>query len=550
MKFSSIDQWVRACLLTSVAGLAIAGATQAQVQIDVSQVPVTNKASALPKGWNKNAAFMEIFVRSYQDSNGDGIGDFKGLTSRLDYLKELGITGIWLMPIGPSQDHDHGYAQNDYRAIDPDYGTMADFDEFLAEAHKRGIGVIIDYVINHSGSGNAIFLDAAKSKSSAYRDWYIFADENPGWYDEKMRGVSGAYWTDPWKPAGKAMPGGEGLYYGVFDTTMPDWNLRNPKVVAYIKDSMRFWLNKGVDGFRLDAVTMLLEDGKASYFNNSGNPALVMELRKAMDEYDNRYLICEASEGRELYLDACSAFAYGVQQHLISGIKKGIIAPEVITLLQDPKRDLAPLALQSHDSYVGDRLVNQFGVNGEANYRVAAAISILVSSTPFGYYGEEIGMSNGGVHNDPGLRSPMSWTADSTTAGFTTGKPYRDVAINVVGTNAAAQVDDPNSLLAWYASLYKVRQAHPVIATGDFKLQSSAGDPYLAFSRTDKEETAVVVANVSDQPQTVTLNAGKSAFQYALGGTGVVTSDGGKVSVTVAPKATVVLTSAGNPPRK
>lgn len=542
MNFLSIGKRVRACLMASVAGFAMAASAHAA--IDVSPVPVINKTSALPKGWNKTAAFTEIFVRSYQDSDGDGIGDFKGLTSRLDYLQKMGITGIWLMPIGPSQDHDHGYAQNDYRAIDPQYGTMADFDEFLAEAHKRGIGVIIDYVINHSGSGNAIFLDAAKSKSSAYRDWYIFADSNPGWYDEKMRGVSGAYWTDPWKP----VKDGEGLYYGVFDTSMPDWNLRNPKVVDYLKDSMRFWLNKGVDGLRLDAVTMLFEDGKGAYFNNPGNAALVMELRKAMDAYDNRYLICEASEGREMYLDACSAFAYGVQQHLIDGIKKGVVAPEVITLLQDPKLDLTPLALQSHDSYVGDRLINQFGVNGGANYRVAAAVAILVSATPFAYYGEEIGMSNGGVHNDPGLRSPMSWTGDTKSAGFTTGKPYRDVAINVAGVNVAAQENDPDSLLAYYTSLYKVRQAHPVIATGAFKLLSKAGDPYLAVSRTDRTAQAVVIANVSTEPQTVTIDA-KGAYQYALGGQGAVTPSAGKLSVTVAPKATVVLTS-GSVPRK
>jgi alpha-amylase len=359
-----------------------------------------------------------------------------------------------------------------------------------------------------------------------------------------MRGVSGAYWTDPWKP----VKGGEGLYYGVFDTSMPDWNLRNPKVVAYLKDSMRFWLNKGVDGLRLDAVTMLLEDGKASYFNNPGNAALIMDLRKAMDEYDNRYLICEASEGRELYLEACSAFAYGVQQHLIDGIKKGVVAKEVITLLQDPKLDLAPLALQSHDSYVGDRLINQFGVNGGDNYRVAAAIATLVSATPFAYYGEEIGMSNGGVHNDPGLRSPMSWTGDTKTTGFTTGKPYRDVAINVAGNNVAAQENDPDSLLAYYTSLYKVRQTYPVIATGAFTLLSKAGDPYLAFSRTDKRQQAVVIANVSAEPQTVMVDA-KGAYQYALGGQGALMPTGGKLSVPVAPKATVVLMSESALPK-
>ncbi|EGF89175.1 oligo-1,6-glucosidase [Asticcacaulis biprosthecium C19] len=209
------------------AALAFILAGTAQAQIDVSPVPVLKKTSALPKDWNRTAVFTEIFVRSYKDSNGDGIGDFKGMTSQLDYLRDLGITGIWLMPMNPSQDGDHGYAVNDYRAVNPDYGSMADFQEFLDEAHKRGIGVIIDFVVNHSGSGNALFVEAAKSKISPYRDWYLFADSNPGWYDQSMRGVSGAYWNDPWKPADKVVAGGQGLYYGVFDTTMPDLNLRN-----------------------------------------------------------------------------------------------------------------------------------------------------------------------------------------------------------------------------------------------------------------------------------------------------------------------------------
>lgn len=526
----------------SLFALAAAGFAQAGT-IDVSPVAPSNTASALPKDWNKTAAFMEIFVRSYKDSNGDGIGDFKGLTQQLDYLQGLGVTGIWLMPIGPSQDHDHGYAQNDYRAIDPDYGTMADFDQFLAEAHKRGIGVIMDYVINHAGSGNPIFREAAASKASPYRDWFVFADKNPGWYDKKMRGVSGAYWNDPWKPASKEVPGGQGLYYGVFSDTMPDWNLRNPKVVEYLSDTMRFWMNKGVDGFRFDAVTMLYEDGNKSYFNNPKNPELVGTFRAVLDAYDNRYLICEVSEGADLYVKACSAFAYGTQGFIIDSAKKGVVEAGLIKQLNNPNRDIMPLALQSHDAYVGDRLINQFGVNGTANYRVAAAVSILASSTPFAYYGEEIGMSNGGVFNDPGIRSPMSWTGEPRTAGFTTSKPYRDVAINVETMNVADQAGDPDSMLAWYTALYNVRKAHPVIATGAFKLLTKAGDPVLAFSRTGANDQAIVAFNVSDKPQDVTLDIGApgKAFKDALPGGAAAKSDAsGKLTVRLDGKATVV----------
>ncbi len=536
----------RMAALVSACAL-MAGVASAQ-QIDTSHVDVVNKASALPANWNRDAAFMEIFVRSYKDSDGDGIGDFKGLTSQLDYLQSLGITGIWLMPMMPSQDHDHGYAVNDYRAVEPDYGTMADFEAFVREAHKRGIGVILDFVCNHAGSGNAIFQSAAASKDSPYRDWFVFSDKNPGWYSEKMKGVSGAYGSDPWKPAGKAAPG---YYYAVFSNSMPDWNMKNPKVVAYLQDTMRFWMNKGVDGFRLDAVTMLLEDGPKSYFNNPGNVAIVKQLKDAVDQFDNRYMICEVSEGADKYLDACNAFAYGIQQSTIDGAKKGVVEDALIQQLQNPRADQMPLALQSHDAYVGDRLENQFGVNGTGNYRVAAAISILASATPFSYYGEEIGMSNGGVYNDPGLRSPMSWTGVARTAGFTTGKPYRDVAINVASHNVADEAGDPSSLLEYYRALYTVRQRHPVLGTGTFRLQSKAGDPALVFSRQTGDDVAAVAVNVSDTDQMVSLWTGRGTFFNDLRVVGdtpsvPVTADGdGMVKVHLAPKSAVVMVRAG-----
>jgi maltose alpha-D-glucosyltransferase/alpha-amylase len=517
-------------------GLGAASGGMAQ-DLDVSSVPVGDAQSALPKDWNQTASFMEIFVRSYQDSNGDGIGDFKGLTSRLDYLKSLGVTGIWLMPIMPSGDHDHGYAVSDYRAIDPDYGTMADFETFVREAHKRGIGVILDFVINHSASDNAIFRSAEASKDSPYRDWYVFSDQNPGWYDAKTRGQDGAFYTDPWRK----VKDGPGWYYGVFSEQMPDWNLRNPRVVQYLQDTMRFWMNKGVDGFRLDAVTMLLEDGPKSYFNNPGNPAIVAKLRQTLDEYQNRYMICEASEGADAYLSACDAFAYGTQQHIIASVKSGRLDAELIRALNDPKRDLKPLALQSHDSYVGDRLIDQFGVNGVDGYELAAAISILASATPFSYYGEEIGMSNNGVYNDPGLRAPMSWTGETKTVGFTTGRPYRDVAINAASMNVANEQNDPYSLLNFYSQLYALRRAHPVFGTGVFDLQSAEGDPVLIFTRTAPDDQAVVAVNLSQTAQALTVKVTPNSG-FTLGGKLIGRSDAlGRLKVTVAPRDATVL---------
>ena len=538
-----------ACAVSALSLVAACGApAQTPAAIDVSHVEASHTQSALPANWNKDAAFYEIFVRSFKDSDGDGVGDFKGLTSRLDYLQGLGVTGIWLMPMMPSEDHDHGYAVNDYRAVNPDYGTMADFETFVQEAHKRGIGIILDFVINHSGSGNAIFRDAAASKSSPYRDWFVFSDKNPGWYDAKNRGQDGRFWNDPWLPADKTVPGGHGLYYGVFSRQMPDWNLRNPKVVAYIQDSMRFWMNKGVDGFRFDAVTMLIEDGPRSYFNNPKNPAVVAQLNDVVQSYDNRYLVCEASEGAEMYMNACNAFAYGTQDFIKDSARKGALADGLVKQLQSPNRDKMPLALQSHDSYVGDRLINQFGVGDQADYEVSAAISILASRTPFSYYGEEIGMSNGGVYNDPGIRSPMSWTGERHTAGFTTGKPYRAPAINVASMNVAEEAGDPSSLLEYYRALYNVRRDHPVIGAGEMKLQSKSGDSSLVFTRSDASDTAAVLINLTAQPLSISVDTGaaNSSFTQALLKTGdsagapVASGGDGRISVVVPAKSAAV----------
>jgi alpha-amylase len=486
--------------LFSLLLLVLCRAAVAHVKTDISSVSVQDSSSPLPRDWAKTAAFMEIFVRSYKDSDGDGIGDLKGLISQLDYLKALGVTGLWLMPIGPSADHDHGYAQADYRSIAPEYGTMADFELLLSEAHKRGIGVIIDFVVNHSANTNPLFLDAIAAKDSPYRDWYEIADKDPHW------GLK----NNPWR-----VSPGQGVYYGVFSKAMPDWNLRNPRVLAYLEDSMRFWMNKGVDGFRLDAVTMLLEDGPNAYFNNPGNVGIVAQLRDTVKAYENRYLICEVSENPELYVDACDhAFAFGTQKYIHDSVVRGKVEPGLIAQLKRTDHDRMPLTLQSHDFYVGDRLMNQFGVSREDLYRTAAALAILASATPFSYYGEEIGMENNGLGGDPGLRAPMSWTSAGPAAGFSTVTPYRALALNSGSHNVAAEIGDAHSLLEFYRGLYRVRLSHPVLATGSLHVLSRAGDSLLIFSRNSADETAYVAINVSDNPQTATINTGRPNRQF------------------------------------
>ena len=404
------------------------------------------------------------------------------------------------MPIGPSADHDHGYAQEDYRSIAPEYGTMADFELLLSEAHKRGIGVIIDFVVNHSANTDPLFLDAIAAKDSPYRDWYEIVEKDPHW------GLK----NNPWR-----VSAGQGVYYGVFSRAMPDWNLRNPRVLAYLEDSMRFWMNKGVDGFRLDAVTMLLEDGPNAYFNNPGNARIVARLRDTLKAYENRYLICEVSEKPELYVNACDhAFAFGTQTFIHDSVVRGKVEAGLIAQLERTDHDQMPLTLQSHDFYVGDRLMNQFGVSHEDRYRAAAAIAILASATPFSYYGEEIGMSNNGLGGDPGLRAPMSWTGTGPAAGFSTAPPYRALALNAASHNVTAESGKADSLLEFYRALYRVRLTYPVLATGALRVLSRPGDPLLLFSRSSSDDTAYVAINVSDSSQTTTIDTGQPNRQF------------------------------------
>jgi glycosidase len=253
-------------LLLAACGGGGAASTESPPAADLSTVAQVASPSALPASW-RHGAMMEIYVRGYQDSDGDGIGDLRGLISRLDYLKDLGITGVWLMPVTKSQDRDHGYAVSDYRAIETDYGSLADFDELLAQAHARGIGVIIDYVMNHSGATNPLFLNARHAADNGLRDWYLWSERAPS---SDWR-IYGSY---PWHP------GSTGWYFAGFWSQMPDFNLRNAQVTAYHHSSLRFWLNRGVDGFRFDAVGNLIENGPAAWENQPENDAVMSAVRR------------------------------------------------------------------------------------------------------------------------------------------------------------------------------------------------------------------------------------------------------------------------------
>ncbi|HYD81541.1 MAG TPA: alpha-amylase family glycosyl hydrolase [Paucimonas sp.] len=499
--------------------------------VDVGAVAAADPGSTLPEGW-QHGAFMEIYVRGYQDSDGDGHGDLRGLTQRLDYLKDLGIKGIWLMPVTQSQDRDHGYAVADYRAIEADYGTLADFDEFVKQAHARGIGVVIDYVMNHSAARHPLFLHARAAPGNAYRSWYVWRDSAPGGWR--------VFGGDPWRATAN------GAYFAAFWDQMPDFNLRNTDVVAWHKSNLRFWLNRGVDGFRFDAVGNLVENGPSAWQNQPENYALMNDIRATIAGYQRRYLVCEAPDDPLGFAApaACgSAFAFG-HQHAIVDAARG--SPTAIAAVADYFKN-APAGMatmaSNHDSFAGARLWDR--VNGDlAQYKLVAAAYLLQPGTPFIYYGEEIGMAGGlGLAGDPALRAPMSWSADPDNAGFTRGKPFRALAANAAAQNVAAQANDARSLLSFYKAMLALRNTRPSLARGSYEGAFAAGG-VLGFRRKLAGETTLVLINYGTAAASAELDGlGANATLRALHpvDAGSVGADAaGQARIALAPQSVLV----------
>jgi alpha-amylase len=472
-------------------------------------VPARPSAVTLPKDWHRGA-FMEIFVRAYQDSDGDGIGDLKGLTSRLDYLKDLGIKGLWLMPIQANADGDHGYATRDFRAVAPEYGTLADFDRLLAEAGRRGIGVIVDYAVNHSAVQHPLFVEARSDPASPWRDWYVFADEEPlGW---SIWGKNPWYAnrSESWTHSGEAKdtprppPGARDWYFGTFGPGMPDFNLRNPQVVAYHEDSLRYWLNRGLAGYRLDATPHLIENNARDWNDQPESRALTKRLADLVRSYPNRYVVCEATQKPQDWGDdkVCGgAFAFGHVHHYVKAAKGE--ADSVKALAEYFKTASPAMAtfVSNHDIFAGRRLWDQ--VDGDiARYKLAAAGYLLQPGTPFVYYGEEVGQA--GVHtlqSDLPIRSPMSWTADPQRGGFTNATPFRPLAPNIATHNAAAQRADRASIYHFYKAMIALRNARPSIARGSFE-HAFADGLVLGFQRRLGRERTLVLMNYSTEAVT------------------------------------------------
>ncbi len=445
--------------------------------------------------WWRHAVFYEIFVRSFYDSDGDGIGDLNGITQKLDYLNDgnpatgddLGVTALWLMPIHPSPSY-HGYDVIDYRAVNPDYGSMEDFQALLTAAHDRGIRVIIDMVINHTSNQHEWF-QASNAGDAAYRDYYIWSDEDPGY--------NGPWGQDVW------YSGQDGYYYAVFWDGMPDLNAANPTVQQEIFDVADFWLNEvGVDGFRMDGAKHIIEEGQVQEnspathtFLKAYNAHVKSTAEQALvvgEVWSPSTQVAEYVTGGELDL----AFNFELAEAMVSAATFADASRISNTLTQQSRAfDGAPYAafLTNHDQ---NRVMS--ALNGDVDKaRLAATLLLTAPGTPFLYYGEEIGMT--GSKPDPNIRKPMQWAPDEL-GGFTTGTPWTTLNGDISLRNVEDALKDDASLLRHYQRLIHLRSGHPALRVGDvWQVQTGQRSVYASL-RTYEDEALLVVVNLGKSP--------------------------------------------------
>lgn len=436
--------------------------------------------------WWNDAVFYEVFVRSFKDSNGDGVGDLNGLIERLDYLQDLGVTGVWLMPIMESPSY-HGYDVVDYYHVDSEYGTNDDFKRLMEEAHARDMRVIVDLVINHTSSENEWF-----GKSNAgdpdYRDWYIWSEQNPGY--------AGSWGQQVWH-LGKS-----GYYYGMFWSGMPDLNLNNPAVTEEINKVIRFWLtDMDADGFRLDAVKHYIEDGRMQ----ENTPATHAWLKNFYQYYKS--VDAQAFTVGETWTTTTSAVEYvgdevdvsfefdlanAIMRTANSPLTSSVSKQMQVTLDAYPEGQYA-VFLTNHDQ---NRVMSTLDDVDKA--KLAAVMLLTSPGVPFLYYGEEIGMK--GVKPDEDIRLPMQWTGDFPSAGFSTAEAWRAPAQDFVQVNVANQADDPESLLNLYRDLIHLRNDHAALRAGHALVIETNNPSVYALLRYNNEEVFLVFINVDSKP--------------------------------------------------
>ena len=485
-------------------------------------------APATELGWDE-VVWYEVFVRSFQDSDGDGIGDLRGLVERLPYLSELGVGGLWLMPTYPSPSY-HGYDVTDYEAVNPEYGTLADMRELVAQAHARGIRVALDFVPNHTSRRHPWFL-AALAGDERFRAYYRFEPDPP-----PIRGTRGG-------SAWHATPAGD-YYLGLFGPGMPDLNLTNPDVTAALYAAAAFWLELGVDGFRVDAIQHLIEGDDGQISNTAATYAWVKGFEEHLHTVaPHAFLVGEtwtempaiARYHRDADLDM--SFDYPLWKAVLAALQSRSAADLADTLAQE--RDLYPVGavrgtfLTNHDQARHATLLS-IPRRDEARLALAAGLLLTLPGTPFVYYGEELGMPDGPGSGDVEKRTPMRWApvgADGSF-GFTTGSPWTEPGSGQPGVSVAEQADDPDSLLSRYRRLIAMRNGTDALRSSDWSVLRTSARAVLAVERVGSGETLLVLANLSARP--VALEAGELADYHpsdVITGADLESDEGGGLSL-------------------
>lgn len=508
--------------------------------------------------WYKSAVFYELSVRTFQDSNGDGKGDFPGLTSRLDYLKNLGVDVLWLLPWFPSPLRDDGYDVADYLNIHPDLGTLDDFKVFLREAHARGLKVIGDLVTNHTSSDHHWFQEARKGpklpdgSDNPYYDYYVWSDTGTEYSGARIifTDTEVSNWTKD-ESCGK-------FFWHRFFSSQPDLNYDNPKVVEELLSAGRFWLDMGLDGFRVDAVPYLIEREGTNCENLSETHDILKKMRQMVDaEYPGRLLLAEANQWPEEVVEYFGTdedpefhmcFNFPVMPRLYMSLKK-----EDTTSIRDIMGRLPAIPsfgqwctfLRNHDEltlemvtdderafmyeqYAPDpRMKINVGIrrrlaplldNDRRRTELLNSVLLALPGSPILYYGDEIGMGDDlSLPDRNGCRTPMQWD-NSPNGGFSTAPreqcffpPNDSLAYGYGRVNVAAAEADPGSLLHWTSRMLELRRQHPVFATGDLQFIDSDNPAILAFTRQSADETLLIVCNFAATAQSARLSLGQYA---------------------------------------
>ncbi len=473
--------------------------------------------------WWRSAVIYEIYPRSFQDSDGDGIGDLAGITQRLDYLVSLGVDALWLSPIYRSPMADFGYDVADYCSVDPTFGTLQDFDRLLEETHRRNLKLILDFVPHHSSNQHPWFLESRSSRDYPKRDWYLWRDQPNNW----MSNFGGSGWE--WDELTNQ------YYYHSFLKEQPDLNWRNPAVRAAMYNALRFWLDKGVDGFRVDVMWLIIKDDE--YRDNPPNPqyalgqssgnkfltlynahrpevhAVVAEMRATLDAYPGRVLI------GEIYLPVKDMMTYYGQNLMGANLPFNFLllqsawTPQAVAQIISEYMSSLPLGawpnwvLGNHDNA---RIATRVGA---AQVPIAAMLLLTLPGTLTLYYGEEIGMTNVSIPpnqvrdpaeiRQPGIgmgrdpeRTPMPWDG-SSLAGFTSGQPWLPLGPDHAIANVEAQQADASSILNLYRKLIAIRREHPTLVDGALSSVTASGN-LLTYERVADDERLLILLNFGD----------------------------------------------------